>query len=125
MLRDFFFAAVSNSSIPSPLNGTGLDIDPSTAVGEKLWHLAHCLDYLRQTVVCTMDMTVEYPTLSAGGKPPAINGYEIEHVCRRRVSGVFLLLFVGLRDTISYGARPSSCGVRVRVFGPLWREWGW
>jgi hypothetical protein len=111
MLRDFFFTAISNSSTPSPLIGTGVDIDAATETGETLWHLAHCLDYLRQTVVCTMDMTVEFPTLGARGKPPAINGYEIQHVCRRRVSGVFFVSTV-------------VAALCCQVGGGLFPKWG-
>lgn len=90
MLRDFFFTTLSNTTSSSPyspsLINTPLKIDPTSPAGEKLWHLAHCLDYLRQTITCTMDMTNEYPTVAGGQKGKAINGYGIGHVCRKRVS---------------------------------------
>lgn len=47
-------------------------------------HLMHCFDYLRQTVACQADLTVEPvdPTLDEID----INGYHVTHQCKSKVS---------------------------------------
>ena len=78
MLRGAFWDLVNNKS-----NLVGIDANESSVEGAELWHLAHCFDYLRQNVLCTMDMTLEYPT-GDGVRPGHIDGYEIAHQCVRR-----------------------------------------
>ena len=63
----------------STLIGKSLEDDDPDSV--YLWHLAHCFDYLKQTIICSMDMTLEYPTK---GGVNVINGYEIPHQCTKR-----------------------------------------
>ena len=65
----------------------GADLDTHDEASAYLWHLAHCFGYLRQTIVCNMDVTLEYPTLK-GPNEGTVNGYEIPHQCVRRVSGL-------------------------------------
>lgn len=49
-------------------------------------HLFHCIDYLRQTVVCNMDTTIEWPTAMGHAHVSHINGYGIPHMCKPKVS---------------------------------------
>ncbi|MCJ1312619.1 hypothetical protein MMC25_006294 [Agyrium rufum] len=78
MLRTEFWKFVQNESTL-----VGADISSHDEDSAYFWHLAHCFGYIRETIVCNMDMTVEYPTLnelSVGN----VNGYEIPHQCKRR-----------------------------------------
>ena len=84
MLKTAFWGLVQNNS---SLPGVSMDVIPGktqTPEEEELWHLAHCFGYLRETIVCNMDMTLEYPTLK-GANAGIVNGYEIPHQCKRRV----------------------------------------
>ncbi|MCJ1431272.1 hypothetical protein MMC27_000623 [Xylographa pallens] len=78
MLRSEFWRLVERNSTLA-----GADLDSHDADSAYLWHLAHCFGYLRQTIVCNMDMTLEYPTLK-GANEGTVNGYEIPHQCVRR-----------------------------------------
>ena len=49
-------------------------------------HLFHCLDYLRQNVLCSMDTTLEWPAGKKDHSLEHMNGYKILHTCKRRVS---------------------------------------
>lgn len=85
MLKTAFWEVVQNNS---SLQGVSMDLVPGvdqTPEEERLWHLAHCFGYLRETIVCNMDMTIEYPTLK-GPNEGVVNGYEIPHQCKKRVS---------------------------------------
>ncbi|KAI0197961.1 hypothetical protein F4808DRAFT_437230 [Astrocystis sublimbata] len=44
---------------------------------ETDWHTRHCIDFLRQMLMCNPDLTVEYVNPSLGG----ITGLDGEHVC--------------------------------------------
>jgi len=84
MLKTAFWKLVKNNS---SLPGVSMDIIPGesqTPEEEELWHLAHCFGYLRESIVCNMDMTIEYPTLK-GANAGIVNGYEIPHQCKQRV----------------------------------------
>lgn len=80
MLRTEFWALIQNNSAL-----VGASLDDRNEHSAYLWHLAHCFGYLRQTIVCNMDMTLEYPTLG-GPNEGQVNGYEVPHQCIRRVS---------------------------------------
>jgi hypothetical protein len=41
-------------------------------------HIRHCLDLLRQTLMCHADTTVEVNDVEAGG----VHGFGVKHVCR-------------------------------------------
>ena len=66
----------------------GIDYDSEEARNNTvLPHIAHCFDYIRQAVMCNFDTTVEWPTgpFDEHGNR-GIDGYGIEHVCRKKVS---------------------------------------
>lgn len=51
----------------------------------KEWHVNHCLNYIRQTILCTGDITLEPSfeyTLRNGNRVPASHGSDVAHVCR-------------------------------------------
>lgn len=52
----------------------------------KLVHTGHCLDYLRQSIECTADMTVEWKRTEEDGSRVQVDGMGIPHVCRRKES---------------------------------------
>ncbi|KAF2400333.1 hypothetical protein EJ06DRAFT_549053 [Trichodelitschia bisporula] len=45
-------------------------------------HLHHCFDYLRQTIQCGGDMSLEWPRTEADGRRFAVDGWGIPHQCR-------------------------------------------
>jgi len=74
MLHTEFWAFVQNRS-----NLVGIDLDAATKDKSYVTHLSHCFDYLRQNILCNMDMTLEYPTDGEN-----IDGYMIAHQCKKR-----------------------------------------
>lgn len=50
-------------------------------------HVSHCLDYIRQGVMCSADMTVEWPREERGGPSSAVDGWGVGHQCKSWVSG--------------------------------------
>ena len=83
MLRSEFWLMVRNES---KFVGIG-DLDTGA-----LPHLAHCFDYLRQSVLCSMDTTIEWPTGDQiMAERLAISGYGISHACKKRVRSCFHL----------------------------------
>lgn len=64
---------------------------------ERFHHITHCFDYLRQTVECNADMTVEWAAEEPDelGGLYHINGYGMSHQCRSRVrnSSSFYTMF--------------------------------
>ena len=60
-------------------------------------HLFHCLDYLRQNILCSMDTTLEWPTSKPGKEtnPDHISGYYITHMCKRSVCTPYSLSVSG------------------------------
>jgi hypothetical protein len=49
-------------------------------------HMNHCFDYLRQTIQCGGDMTMEWPRTEASGARFAVDGWGIPHECKNWVS---------------------------------------
>lgn len=45
-------------------------------------HLSHCFDYLRQTIACGGDMSLEWPRTEPDGKRFAVDGWNIPHECK-------------------------------------------
>ena len=58
------------NSIAELLNGNG---------GE---HVHHCYDYLRQGIMCSGDMALEWPRTEPDGTRNAVDGWDAIHVCR-------------------------------------------
>lgn len=73
------------------LTQLSLHSNMSDAIGEKLLrpqedHVQHCFDYLRQGIMCTGDMTVEWPRTEADGTRFAVDGWGVTHECKSWVS---------------------------------------
>lgn len=49
-------------------------------------HMLHCFDYLRQTISCAGDMTMEWPRTEPNGQRFAVDGWGIPHECKDWVS---------------------------------------
>ncbi|CAD6446913.1 3ae1a250-aadf-473e-9b7e-67ae259eaffa [Sclerotinia trifoliorum] len=46
-------------------------------------YIGHCFDYIRQSLMCSADMTIEWAMEMPDGKPPfTIDGWGITHNCR-------------------------------------------
>ncbi|KAF2421034.1 hypothetical protein EJ08DRAFT_526987 [Tothia fuscella] len=50
--------------------------------GNHASHVHHCFDYLRQTISCAGDMTMEWPRTEKDGRKFAVDGWEIPHECK-------------------------------------------
>lgn len=47
------------------------------------WHLAHCFDYLRQSIMCCGDVALEgAQTTFPDGFMSGSDGWDAKHVCR-------------------------------------------
>ena len=80
MMRLEFWKMVRNSS-----NLIGIE-DAGSMNETVLPHILHCYDYIRQTILCDMDTTIEWPTGpfdDEGNR--GIDGYEIAHTCKKKV----------------------------------------
>ena len=55
-------------------------------------HIGHCLDYLRQGVMCAGDMAMEWPRTEPDGRRVAVDGWGATHVCRSWVCYLEALL---------------------------------
>ncbi|TLD38705.1 hypothetical protein E2P81_ATG01248 [Venturia nashicola] len=81
MIRDEFWSLVRGTSKLYHDYGNDTSLEPDDQ--RKLWHLAHCMDFIRQLTLCQADMTVEvaakYP--ATNGKKYHIDGYGTEHTC--------------------------------------------
>lgn len=54
-------------------------------------HLHHCFDYLRQTIACGGDMSMEWPRTEKDGRRFAVDGWGIPHECKNWVSLILIL----------------------------------
>ncbi|KKP00437.1 hypothetical protein THAR02_07467 [Trichoderma harzianum] len=81
ILRREFSSLVRGESllINSMTNGTKT---PNNETSGKLHHLMHCFDYLRQTVACTSDLTLEGISKESNDTFFDIDGYGVEHMCK-------------------------------------------
>lgn len=86
MIRMEFWRLLRNESNLHNINVID-DEDNKIAVG----HHTHCFDYLRQTLMCNMDMTIEHAARSSktGELRGFVNGLDTEHICRDRVGIYF------------------------------------
>ena len=53
--------------------------------GEELpiYHIDHCFDYLRQSLMCAADLTLEGARVEPDGSRVTIDGWGVTHRCRR------------------------------------------
>lgn len=65
-----------------------LDNDASVIeeADNKRHHTGHCFDYLRQSVECSADMTLEWPRTEEDGRRFKTDGWGVPHVCTNKVS---------------------------------------
>ena len=54
--------------------------------GDGADHINHCFDYLRQSITCAGDMTLEWPRLEANGDRFVVEGWGVPHQCKDPVS---------------------------------------
>ena len=80
MLREAYYAMVQ---------GRNASIFAEEGVSDKhlhearQFHTAHCFDYLRQSIMCSADMTLEWAVKPAPGKPRVtVDGWGMTHQCR-------------------------------------------
>lgn len=70
----------------------------TTSDGDK--HLDHCFDYLRQSIQCAGDMTLEWPRTEASGARFVVEGWGIPHECKNPVSELlYSIVFLGCANS--------------------------
>lgn len=52
---------------------------------EAAQHIQHCFDYLRQSVMCAGDMTLEWPKQEGTAAKAKVDGWGIPHTCKSKV----------------------------------------
>jgi hypothetical protein len=50
--------------------------------GEHGVHVHHCFDYLRQSLMCSGDMSMEWPRTEPDGRRFAVDGWNVPHECK-------------------------------------------
>lgn len=70
---------------------TGDDGLARSYAGRDGSHVHHCLDYLRQSIICAGDMTLEWPKQDGPGQGIAVDGWGVPHQCRDYVSSFSMI----------------------------------
>ena len=89
MIHDEHQALQRRESKEITSHGEGEEsLDKMTA--RPVHHIEHCFDYLRQNIQCNSDMTIEWadPKPDELGNLYHINGYGVQHQCRKRVCSI-------------------------------------
>lgn len=62
---------------------SGLISDPALLGDEdKPWHVNHCFDYLRQSIMCAGDLAIEGQEKTFPGEVTGSDGWDGKHVCK-------------------------------------------
>jgi hypothetical protein len=90
LLRMEFWNAIYGVS--DLYGGDKADPPLPTMPARRLQHVQHCMDYIRQLIMCRADMTIEWaaPEPDQLGNKFHINGYGIPHTCTKWVSFLFI-----------------------------------
>jgi len=56
--------------------------DPDKAPPEGAWHLSHCFEYLRQTIMCCGDVALEGQATTFPAGFVGSDGWDAKHVCK-------------------------------------------
>ncbi|KJZ73894.1 hypothetical protein HIM_06787 [Hirsutella minnesotensis 3608] len=79
-IRDGYFAALANKD-PKRADETAASEDMRKP--ERVKHMGHCFDMLRQAIMCAGDMTLEPAQRSPSGEVlPSVDGWGVVHECR-------------------------------------------
>ena len=78
MIRDSFFGLATRNQ--SYIDELGIEADFSSPESLKTKHIFHCMDYLRQAILCNADLTLEW---RSDVDPKHIDGYGPPHRCRK------------------------------------------
>ena len=86
MIRTDFWQLIRGTS--SLYHDAGAEETLDAKAFRRVHHIAHCMDYIRQLIVCNADTTIEwraaYP--ASNGNPYHIDGYGVTHQCKNIVS---------------------------------------
>lgn len=65
-------------------------------ISPQIDHMAHCFDYLRQSIMCAGDMTLEWPKEGSSGERLLVDGWGIQHQCKSWVRENLTILWTKL-----------------------------
>ncbi|CZT25821.1 uncharacterized protein RCC_11490 [Ramularia collo-cygni] len=51
-------------------------------ISPQVDHMAHCFDYLRQSIMCAGDLTLEWPKEGSNGEHLVVDGWGVQHQCK-------------------------------------------
>ena len=77
--RDYFDLLEGVSENKTDLRATAQDQIKNS-------HNRHCMDYIRQTLECSADMTLEWMRTEKDGTRFQVDGMGIKHMCKDQVS---------------------------------------
>lgn len=81
MLWDLVEGRVSGDELLAEYPADDMDPDIDIIMGEGLWHISHCFDFVRQALMCAADVTLEGPVEIQGTQVFA--GWEAPHQCTK------------------------------------------
>lgn len=67
-------------------NNTDNEMETLVQKQIKMFHNRHCLDYIRQTLECQADMTLEWKRTEPDGGKIQVDGMGIPHECKSKKS---------------------------------------
>ena len=71
----------------------------------KPGHLDHCFGYLRQSIMCAGDMSLEHVVVENGVRKPFIASWGVEHECRDWRT----MYSVAETGVVNWGSSLSAC----------------
>jgi hypothetical protein len=116
MIRKEFWKLLRNQS-----DMVGIETSPNTHDHEMLYHRVHCFEYLRQTLMCSMDMTIEYPAIDSktGEAKGFINGWDVAHTCKKKVKSSLelreALLTIAIGRSLCFHERTFRVACMVKI----------
>jgi hypothetical protein len=79
MMRKTFFEVLSSKSQRSQ-SDPKLESPPDLrSFHHEMGHINHCYDYLRQAIMCSGDMTLEWAIEESDGSRRQVDGWSIPH----------------------------------------------
>ena len=83
MIRDGYWAALGGKQNLQMIEAHG------TELLKDVHHVNHCFDYIRQSIMCAGDMSIEgVAPPETDNEKPHINGYGNRHECKSYVSSL-------------------------------------
>lgn len=60
----------------------GYSTDPSKVPEDRVWHMGHCFEYLRQSIMCCGDTALEGQATTFPEGVMGSDGWDAKHICK-------------------------------------------